>query len=163
MKKFIKNHLKLWIVILLCFLILLGLVEIIHFSKKKEDAKKKSSDQYIFSKRVTELPGTEVYTNEALQSSHCLNSICIINATFYYIGDEGRVDYAIVNRSSEKATGYFKMVFGDQKLIIAFRDVPPLGIVKNTAQYSGVSFSSRENYVLEELTKEEKKALVMKK
>ncbi len=162
MRKFIIKHAKLLVSVLLVFLIVLGLVEIFHFSKiEKEQMKKRPVNNYIFSRENIEVPGTETYTNEVLQNPHCLDSICITGATFYYIGDSGRVDYTIENHSNQSATGYLKMNFGDNHLIIAYRSVPANGKVTNTSQYVNVTFSSKEDYSLEALTEEELNRLVI--
>lgn len=122
---------------------------------KREQSDFITSNEYNFSDKVEELPGTVVYSNPKLESSHCLEGICIDDATFYYIDDTGRVDYLITNNSDEKKSGYLKMKFSKGYLLIAYRNLGVGASVKTTSQYKGFDLSKESDYVLENLSEKE--------
>lgn len=152
MKKFIEEHIKVIIIIVAVSILLLGIL-ILVFSQHKSSSKE--SDSSIVNPPIKELPGTKRYTTEKLRSRHCLDSICVGDATFYYIDNQGRVDYVLTNISNDVKTGYLKMVFGEQSLVIAYDSLKPMQSVKTSSHYKNITFESKEDYVLEELNSDD--------
>ncbi len=122
---------------------------------KREQSDFITANEYNFSDKVEELPGTVVYSNPKLKSAHCLDGVCIDEATFYYIDDTGRVDYLITNNSNEKKSGYLKMKFSKGYLLIAYNNIGVGASVKTTSQYKGFDLSKESDYVLENLSEKE--------
>lgn len=149
--EFIKKNKVLIIIIAIIILIIVGLI-ILFIPKKGEE---EWSNSYNFSNDVVELPDTVTYENDKLSSKHCLNSICIEDVTFYYSGDTGRVEYTITNTSNKTVSGYLKMVFKDESLIVAYKDLVPKRTIKSRTQYTGKEINDKSNYKLKKLTKEE--------
>ena len=155
MKKFVQKY---YIVLLLVFLIICIAFCFLFLSsgkdKKKEEIKS-DRNKYNFSNQITEVEGTQYYTNDSLQSSHCLEDICIERASFFYNGNNGRVEYTIKNQSNKKASGYLKMVFGNKALYVSYKDLEPGKSVRSVSSYLDVKISNKEDYRLEKLTKDE--------
>ena len=153
------------IIIVAIFFLLFGVCEIVLFSRNKDSGNGQNGpttnkNNYIISDKIEEEPNTQTYTNEVLASSHCLQSICVLNATFHYNDEIGRVDYSLENHSSEMATGFLKMVFGNQSLIISYQDLAPGNIIQTSSYYRGKKINNMEDYHLEELTDIEKSKIV---
>ena len=149
--KFIKKHKILIIVVILIIILVVGVIIFLK-NMKKDDGR---GNEYNFSDEVIELPGTVNYKNENLSSKHCLNDICISEATFYYNDKVGRVEYKITNTSKKKKSGYMKMVFKDKYLIIIYKDLNPGETIKSESQYMDMEIEDKNDYKKEELTKEE--------
>ena len=146
-----KNNKILIIVIAIIILVIVGLIVLL-IPKKGED---EWGNSYNFSDDVVELPDTVTYNNEKLTSRHCLNSICVEEVTFYYSNDTGRVEYTITNTSNKTKSGYLKMVFKNEFLIIAYKDLVPKRTIKSRTQYTGKEIKDKSDYKLKKLTKEE--------
>ena len=160
MKKWINTHKEvIFIVLIIVFLLLAIVLGILLAPGKKEN--QKSNDKYHFTGEVKEIAGTTKYSNDNLKKDHCIDDICITEATFYYLGDEGRIDYVITNKSSSKKSGSYKMVFGDDYLIIYFTDLEPNKSFKTTSQYVGKTISNMDDYTLEYLSEEEKSKIIV--
>lgn len=156
MKEMIKKYRK----VIICIVIILIVVLLILGIRLIFRSSKDNKNNYSYVGDVKDLPGTKKYTTPSLLAPHCIESVCIINAKFYFIDDDGRVEYYIENHSDEKVpAGYLKMVFGDQYLVIAYRSLEPREMIKTVSSYSGVSFSDKSDYVLKKLTKKEMKKL----
>lgn len=148
------------IVIILTIIFLgIGLFEIILFSQKKEE-KGSNGNNYHFSNEVKEEEGIVIYTNPQLKAAHCLNSICIEDASFYYNKDGGRVEYTIHNQSNDVYEGYLKMIFQEQSLVVAIRKLAPGQSVKSSSYYLGIEIKDKDDFVLQELTEDEKSKIV---
>ena len=146
------------IIILLC----VGIFEIIIFSQKKENNKSKGNS-YHFTGEVKEDDDITIYTSPKLKEAHCLNSICIENASFYYNGKGGRVEYTIHNQSNDIYEGYLKMVFQQQSFIVSIHKLAPGQSVSSSSYYLGIEIKEKEDYQLQELTEEEKSKIVKPK
>ena len=110
---------------------------------------------YILSDGVAEIPGTITYTNDDLKKGHCLDGICVLDVTFYYIDDEGRLECTILNQSSKEESGYLKLVFGEDRLTVVYRNLSPGKMVKTISKYHKLTIPDKDDYVLEKLTDEE--------
>ena len=139
------------IVIIILILVLIGLIIKLCFKPKRGI----TGNNYIIPKEVIELPNTVTYENEELSSKHCIDDICIDNAIFYYNDEEGRVEYTITNNSDEIKSGYLKMIFKDQELIIIYKDLLPKKTVNSRSQYIGMEIKDKSDYTLKKLSKEE--------
>ncbi len=157
MKKWLKKNKMIGLILLIIFTIVLLLILMVLFSSKKE--KKVPTNQYSFSKEVKELTGTKEYETEALKSKHCLDGICISEAKFYYLDNQGRVEYVIENVSSEVKSGLYKMVFGGDHLVVSFTNVKPGDSYKTVSQYLGQTISYMDDYSLEYLSEDELKTV----
>lgn len=113
------------------------------------------NEDYHFTGNVVEVSGTEIIENDQMKADHCLNDICISNAIFYYADGSGRVDYTIHNQSSKTASGYLKMNFGSNSLIVAYQDLRGNESIQTTSQFLDMKFSNVTDYILEELSEEE--------
>ena len=160
MKKKLKKRKKMLLGMLIgvSFVIVVVVAVILAPGKKEESTFK--NDNYYISGEIKEATGTKEYSNETLQSKHCLDDICISEAKFYYLDNQGRVDYVIENVGSTKKSGLYKMVFGEDKLIISFKNLEPGKTHKSTAQYLDKTISDMNDYSLEYLTEEEKNSVV---
>lgn len=138
------------ILIIIITIIILALIGIIIFSITPKSSE--LGNAYTFSnEKVKE----ETYKNDKLSSKHCLNSICIEDATFYYNDNMGRVEYIITNTSNKTVSGYLKMVFKNQTLKVVYQDLAPKKTIRSQSQYSGIEIDDKSDYKLEKLTKEE--------
>lgn len=156
------NKIVKYIIIAIIIFLCIGVFEIIIFSRKKEDNTSKGNS-YQFSDKVKNEDDITVYTNPQLAGAHCLNSICIESASFYYNENGGRVEYTIHNQSNEVYEGYLKMVFQQQSLIVAIHKLAPGQTVNSSSYYLGVEIKDKEDYQLQELTEEEKSKIVKPK
>lgn len=154
--KFIKKHIILIIIIAIIILLIIG--TILFFTSGIKG--RISGNHYSYGKEVIDLPGTTTYKNEELASKHCIKDICIENAVFYYTSEVGRVEYEITNNSNKKASGYLKMVFDNQSLIVVYKDIKPKETIKTESQYMGIEIKNKNDYELKELTKEEVNKLI---
>ena len=148
---FIKKHKILIIIISIIILIIVGVILFLTYGGHDSGR----GNHYIIDDEVIELPGTVTYKNEALASEHCLNGICISDAVFYYNDEFGRVEYKITNNSNKKKSGYLRMIFKDQTLLVRYKDLEPNKTVESKSQYVGIEITDKSDYKLEELTKEE--------
>ena len=160
MKKLVAAHKEIVFIVLIIVFLLIAIVLGVWLAPDKKE-NKKSNDKYQFTGEVKEIEGTTEYSNDDLKKDHCIDDICISEATFYYLGNEGRVDYVITNKSSSKQSGSYKMVFGDDYLVVYFTDLEPGKPVKTTSQYVGKTIPNMENYTLEYLTEEEKSKIIV--
>lgn len=155
MKIFIKNN----IVKIICGLIMICLVVLLLLLKpyKKE---KKVKNHYRFSEDIVETPNTVVIKNDNMSKEHCINNICVKDVVFYYDSVQGRFNYTVVNKTNVVQSGYLKLVFGDKKFIIIYSDVLP-GLEKSNTSYFNMSnLKLTDDYVLEELSEEDKNRII---
>lgn len=157
-----KNGVKIIIVVAAIFL-LIGIIEIVVFSRKEKEKDINSSElqsHYHFSEKVEELPGTETYTTPTLSASHCLEGICVENATFYYTESGGRLEYTIENQTNKVASGLLKLVFEKQSLIIVYQDLAPGAKVDTASYYTNKKIDKMDDYHLEHLSKKDNQNIV---
>ena len=154
--KFIRKHLILLIIILIVILVVVGIILFLNRNPRRDNI----GNTYKFNNEVVELPNTVSYKNDNLISKHCLKDICIENATFYYNDEMGRVEYTITNNSNKTVSGYLKMVFNDQSLIIVYKDLVPKKTINSFSQYTGIEIKDKTDYKLEKLSKEEIKSII---
>ena len=157
MKEFIKKNIVIIIIIIAITIIFAGVLSLIISQNKNNSS---NSEKYKLKETVKEMPGTKRYTTEQLRSSHCLEKICITDATFYYVDDKGRVEYTITNNSDDVVSGYLKMVFENQSLVIAYNSVNPHQTVKTASYYQNVVFDNKSDYVLQPLDKKDLENIV---
>ena len=98
MKKFIKEHRNIVIIIVSVLLVLLIIIAIILATKGHKNLKK-MPNEYIIQEREVELPGTKVVSNDNLNSEQCLDGICVSNVVIHSTTDQGRVECTITNKS----------------------------------------------------------------
>ena len=159
-----NNKVKIIFLIIAGILLLVGIIEIIHFTKKNETPHRPGTDNgYTVSSKVEELPGTKVYNSPTLNSEHCLDTICVENVSFYYTDEGGRMEYTVINKSDKVASGFLKLVFGKQSLKIVYQDVPAGGKVKSGTFYANKTIESMEDYHLEYLSDEDYKKIIYSK
>ena len=154
-----KNMIK-YIIIGIAVFLLIGLLEILVFSKPKTFPEASKDNQYNVSKEKVKEKGLHEYTNDQLANAHCLDGICIDSLTFYYTESGGRIEYSITNLSSETATGYLKLVFQKQSLVAIYEDLKPNQTIKTSSFYVNAQISHKEDYTLERLTEKEIEDLV---
>ena len=146
-----KNKIIISVIILLLIFILIYLILNLHTSKTS-----KGTNNYRFKSGTIELPGTNTITNDTLQTGHCLNNeICIENVKIYYINNEGRVDYTIHNIKNITKSGYLKLIFGNEYLIVAYRNLGGNKSIKTSSYYENIDLSNIKNYTVAELTTDE--------
>ena len=161
-----KKTVKILLIVIAVILLLVGIVEIIHFSRKEEtpnNTNKFSENHYNIASEVEEAPGTKVYTSPTLDKEHCLDTICVENVSFYYTDEGGRMEYTVINKSDKAASGFLKLVFGNQSLKIVYQDVPAGGKTKSGTFYSQKKIQSMEDYHLEHLSDDEYKKIIYSK
>lgn len=157
MKKFILDHMRL-IIIIICIILAIAIICIL-FNVTVHKKNHPSSTEYKVSDKVVELPGTEVITTDSMKEEHCLNDICVSDVVVYNANKEGRVECIVTNKSNKVKTDYFKLVFNDIPLVISYKNLKPSKTVKAIAQYKGKDIKNVDDYVLKELTKEEKEKI----
>ncbi len=159
-----KKNVKVIVIVLVVILLLVGIVEIVLFSRKKEAPKGPvRSNDYVISSQIEEAPGTVTYNTPTLSAEHCLDSICVQDVTFYYTDEGGRIEYTVVNKTDQVVGGFLKLVFGKQSLRIVYQDVPAGGSIKSGTFYSGKKIESMDDYHLEHLSKEDNKKIIYSK
>lgn len=160
MKKWVKAHKEtVYIVLIIVALLVVIILGVLLAPEKKDNPK--SNNNYHFTNEVKEIEGTVEYSTDDLKKDHCIDDICISDATFYYLGDEGRIDYVVTNNSSSKKSGSYKMVFGDEYLVVYFTDIEPGKSFKTTSQYIGKTIPNMDDYTLDYLTDEEQSKIIV--
>ena len=154
--KFIKKHGIIIIIVLIIILLIIGLILYLNARPKLKNI----GNNYYYSENIVELPGTVTYKNDSLSSEHCLNNICISDVTFHYNNEVGKVDYKITNNSNKIVSGYLKMVFQNQSLLIVYKDLVPKRTINSSSQYMGIEIKDKSDYKLEKLSKEEIKKII---
>lgn len=117
-------------------------------------------NNYDISEKVIEMPGTKIITNDNMKAEHCLNDICLTNATFYSNGKVGRVECIIINKTSEVKSGYLKLLVNGKNLILSYDNLEPQSEKKAIIRYKGADLSSVEDYTLSNLSDQEVKAII---
>ena len=161
MKKFITENMRIIIIILsilILLLIIIGLVLITNSTKDKND-----QTDYTISNEVVELPGTKVLKSDKLAEEHCLDNICVSDVIIYTVNNEGRMECNITNKSNDTKSGYLRLKFNKESLIISYQDLLPDSSSKATAQYTNKKINDVDDYSLEKLTNEEQKSLIKSK
>lgn len=156
---------KNWKIILLIIAVVLLVIGFIFLLPKHKSSPKDQIDEnnfYKYSEETTELEGTEVITNDRLKDLHCLDRICISDVEITYLETFGRVDYTVWNRGSKKESGYLKLNFGTNTVLVSYQDLKPDQKISSSYQFFTEDFHSVTDYTIEKLTKEEKKAIVSK-
>lgn len=159
MKKLLNNKKNIICLGTLLLIILIVLLVVI-FDKKEKQKEYKVDLPYKISDEVVELPGTVAIENDQIKSVHCYQRVCVINAIIYTSNNIGRVDYQIINKNTKKVSGYLKMNFGSNSLIIAYKDLKPDKYYSQSAGFVGIDLSNATDYTLEKLSKKEKKSIV---
>ena len=149
-----RNVVIVIIIILILILLILGLI----FGRKKT-IPKLDSEKYNFSDSIDELPNTETYTNDKLKESHCIDGICVEDVTLYYDGNRGRIEYNIYNKSKKNKSGYLKMFYGKEYVVIRYKDLEPGNTIKGKSSYKNMEISDKDDYVLKKMTNEEIKSI----
>ncbi len=103
--------------------------------------------------------GTKLITNSKLQKEKCIDNICISDLHIYYVSKEGSVEFMLENKKDVKTSGYYKIVLGDEQLIVYY-EFDGKGKYKSRASYDGEDLSKARDYKFEKLTKEDEKGIV---
>ena len=103
--------------------------------------------------------GTKLITNSRLQKEKCIDNICISDLHVYYVSKEGSVEFMLENKKDVKTSGYYKIVLGDEQLIVYY-EFDGKDKYKSKAGYSGIDLSKAKDYKFEKLTKEDEKTIV---
>lgn len=145
-----KKKLILIIIIIALILVLVG-ISLFGPQNEKEEKKKLSyiSDEYV------ELPGTVTITNDALNSYHCIDFVCVSNVKIYYVDNDGRVEYTITNFSDKVASGYFKLNFGNTYILASYNKLKVNKSVNATTMFISKDLSQATDYSIERLSDEE--------
>ena len=148
------------LVVILVFFLILGVVEIILFTRNKQ--KKNLQNEYQFSTDTTKEDDIITYTNDNLKKSHCLDSICIENVVFYYYEDGGgRIEYTIQNTSDKEVSGMIKLVFGEESLIAYYAELGANSKIETSSYYQNKVIKNKDNYTLSKLSEEEESKVVV--
>lgn len=158
--KFDKRNILIAIIVVLLIVLIILLFILIPKVGKKSKGRENS---YIYNREVVELPGTKEISNDALSSDHCIDGVCIYDATIHYVDNRGRVDFKIKNTTNKIKTGYLKLDFGNDFLITFYKSLPPKTTVEKTAQYANIDFSEATDFKVKQLTKKEIEELIKKK
>lgn len=161
MKKFITENMKIIIIILSILILLLIIIGLIFAAKTTKD--RNDQTDYTFSNEVVELPGTKILKSDKLAEEHCLDNICVSDVIIYTVNNEGRMECNITNKSNDTKSGYLRLKFNKESLIISYQDLSPDSSSKATAQYTNKKIDNINDYSLEKLTKEEIKTLIKSK
>lgn len=103
--------------------------------------------------------GTKLITNSRLQKEKCIDNICISDLHVYYVSKEGSVEFMLENKKDVKTSGYYKIVLGNEQLIVYYKFAGK-GKYKSKAAYSDIDLSKAKDYKFEKLTKEDEKTIV---
>ena len=156
MKKKINENMNLIIIVLSILILILIILSLVLISKSNST----TGSENIILDEVVELPGTKIISNEKLKQEHCLNDVCVSEVSIYKVGNDGRLECKVENKSEKIKTGYFKLVFESTSFIIAYRDLKPGIFEKSVAQFTNKKITDTSDYVLEELSKEEQKSII---
>lgn len=151
---------KMVIVIPIIVLAFLLLIIGICYAGSNGSKKDPLENQYRISDNVVELSGTEIIENDNLTAEHCLGDICVKDVTIYQAGNEGRIEYTIINKGSNEATDILKLNFGDTFTYISFTILQPGKSVKSRTFFRNGDYSNVTDYTLENLTEEEKESII---
>jgi len=157
MKKKINRNILIMIIIAIA-IIIVGIILISIIPKNKGEEKPKYTNSYKFIKDKN--PDIKEYTNDKLNSKHCLNDICIENAKFYYKENEGKVVYTITNNSKKEKEVFLYMIFNEKKLLIHYKKLKPNEKVTSYSEYIGVDIENKDDYTLQALTEEQKNSII---
>ena len=161
-----KNKKIIYILFVLLFLLLLFLLIYIFRDKDKYIYKylDEQNKNIVVTDTQKEKNGTFIRSLDSLLKEHCKNNICIKNLIIYYIGDEGRIEYEITNKSKKKASGALKLEFDNGQVThIVYNKLKKKETVKGVISFTGTDFSNVYNYELFEVKKDELKKLLNKK
>lgn len=153
------------------FIVLVLILIILLISLFRKDNEKyiyeyydKQNSNIIVSDIVQEKPGTFIRNLQSLKSEHCKNDICIKNVVIYYLKDEGRIDYEIVNKSKRKATGAFKLKFDNGNVTyVVYSKLKKGESRKGSVSFSKVDYSNVYEYSLKQVKKDELKKMLKEK
>ena len=162
MKK-VNNKLNILIVLCSALIIILLIVLLIiwgSYHKNNNGSTENAVNNYNISEDVIDLPDTIYYSNETLTKEHCLNSICISNASFQYRNNEGTVYYDITNIGDSIESGLLKMNFSGTSLIVVFQEISPKKTISSSSQYVGMEILNKDDFVLEELDKSDMDSVI---
>ncbi len=150
-----KKNKIVFIIVGISIFLVIGLLEILVFSKPKNYPKVSKKNLYIVAPDKVKEKGLVEYTNDQLIDAHCLDGICIDGVTFYYTETGGRIEYSITNLSGTIASGYLKLVFDKQSLVAIYDNLQPNQTIKTSSFYVGTSIENKTDYKLERLTEKE--------
>lgn len=163
-----KNKYKkiIYIILVLIFLLLLFILIYIFRDKDKYiyEYLDEQNKNIVVKDTIKEKTGTFIRSLDSLSKEHCINDICIKKVIIYYIGDEGRIEYEITNKSKKKVSGALKLEFdNDKTTYIIYNKLKKKETVKGTISFTGTDLSNVYNYKLYEVEKDELKKLLNKK
>lgn len=144
MKKFDKK--KIFIVIIVLVLVLLLIILGLFTGKDEEVDLSNYPD------------GTKLITNRKLKAEKCIDNICVSNLHIYYVNKTGTVEFTLENKKDVKASGYYKLVFDDEELIIIYR-FDGKGKYNSKTSFNSRDLSKAKDYKFEKLTKEDEKRI----
>ena len=156
-----KINKRILIVIVIVILVIVLSILSVLFEKKKPTGNIEKNNYHI-SNKVEDEPGTKSYTSDKIKKSHCIDNICVEDVVFYYNESQGRIEYKVVNKSSNTVSGYMKIVYSNETFNVIYDDLKPGQSVETRTQFSGVKISDQEDYKLEKLSKEEIDKIIKK-
>ncbi len=120
----------------------------------------KNNSNIVVKNTYKEKPGTFIRTLPSLKSEHCIKDICIKNVVIYYIKEEGRIDYEIINKGKKKVTGALKLVFDNNKsTYVVYNKLKKDETRKGSISFSELDLSNVDDYSLKNVKESELKKL----
>lgn len=156
--KFTKNDIMIIITTIILIILLVLIVVLASKGNKKED--KAATDGYVISDEVVELPGTNIFTSDALNATKCIDDICTSNVKIYASEGIGRVECDVTNNTDKVADGYLKLTAGELDLLIAYVNVNPGETKKVEAGYGNLTLTNADDYSIRVLTPEEEAKII---
>jgi hypothetical protein len=149
-KKISKKKLIIIIIIIALILVLVG-ISLFGPQNEEVEENKTINDSGVY----VEEPGTVTISNDDLSSNHCIDDICLSNVKIYYVDTQGRVDFTITNYSKKTVTGYLRLKFGNESLVIPYNKLKSNKSVNSSTMFIAKDLSQAVDYTIEKLTDEE--------
>ena len=149
-------------IIILAVIVLILLLSLLFKDNEKYiyDYYDKQNSNIVVSNTYKEKPGTFIRSLNSLKEEHCKEDICIKNMVIYYIKDEGRIEYEIINNSKKKATGAFKLKFdNDNVTYVVYSKLKKGESRKGIISFSEADYSNVYDYSLKKVKEDEYKKL----
>ena len=162
---FIKS--KKIISLIIIIILLLLVLSLVYFLGKKDtnkgqeliDGKYIKSGEYYFDTSANAYdPNILIRTSDAIKKEHCLDNICLSDVVIKYTREnEGYVQSTVTNKSKSKQSGYVKMDFGDDLILLVSYNLKPNESDTSYSIYNSLDLNNVVDYKLIKVSESEEK------
>ncbi len=149
-----KTLLPIVLIAVVLVAVVLVLIASVILKKDDEDIRKKSGKQTSVFINDPYKNATKI-TNSKLAKEHCVNDICVKDLVIYYTDTVNNIEFDLINKGKEKATGYLKVVFGDKEMTVSYDALESKRPSPYTIQLGKEKLATTEDFSVRELTSEE--------